>query len=172
MLLNELGSGDEEEEEVGEVDVDELSRKIATLEVMNDLDDSEDDWSDIPGTNENEEIVEEEGNVNACENDEEKLDVIVEKVENEIVEEVKEDEVSETATVPTSQLENTQEKESEKGEMSSSSIPPPPPTPTLCLADLFPSTVSLTRSPSLVPDDLNTRMFMLSQQLTSDTPGK
>lgn len=170
MLLDQLDSGDEEEEEEEEVDVEELSRKIATLEVMNDLDDSEDDWNDIPGTNENEKIVEEEEKVVIEEEQEEDNEMVVEVVENEVVREVMEEGAFEiaTETPAISQIESNQEKVG----LPSNITPSPTPTPTLRLADLFSSTVSLTRSPSLVPDELNTRMFMLSQQLSSDTPGK
>ena len=40
----------------------------------------------------------------------------------------------------------------------------------LKLSDLISETVSLTRSPSQIPDELNTRLFMLNQQINSDTP--
>ena len=40
----------------------------------------------------------------------------------------------------------------------------------LKLSDLISDTVSLTRSSSQIPDELNTRLFMLNQQINSDTP--
>lgn len=40
----------------------------------------------------------------------------------------------------------------------------------LKLSDLISDTVSLTRSPSQIPDELNTRLFMLNQQINSETP--
>lgn len=44
-------------------------------------------------------------------------------------------------------------------------------SPVLTLSDLFSDTASLTRTSSEVPEEENTRLFLLNQQLTSDHPG-
>ena len=46
-----------------------------------------------------------------------------------------------------------------------------PNSPVLTLSDLFSDTASLTRTSSEVPEEENTRLFLLNQQLTSDHPG-
>lgn len=46
-----------------------------------------------------------------------------------------------------------------------------PNSPVLTLSDLFSDTASLTRTSSEVPEEVNTRLFLLNQQLTSDHPG-
>lgn len=146
MLLDQIDSESSEEG----VDVDELSRKIAKLEILNDLDESDDDWNDIPATNQA------DGNP-------------VVFAEEEDSWEGEEDLNGESSG----------EEEEEEVKQIDDNMPPSPTSPVIAhsprhslqLAHLLSDTVSLTRSSSQIPDELSTRLFMLSQQLTSDTPG-
>lgn len=45
------------------------------------------------------------------------------------------------------------------------------PSPVITLSDLFSDTASLSRTSLTVPEEANTRLFLLSQQLASDHPG-
>ena len=149
MLLDQIDSESSEEG----MDVDELSRKIAKLEILNDLDESDEDWNDIPATNHADvnpvAFTEEEDSWESGEDPNEESNGDEEKEETEVAEQT-DDNVLPTPTSPA---------------ITHS------PRHSLQLAHLLSDTVSLTRSSSQIPDELNTRLFMLSQQLTSDIPG-
>lgn len=58
---------------------------------------------------------------------------------------------------------NTGDKQAETSEKTLS--------PVITLSDLFSDTASLSRTSLTVPEEANTRLFLLSQQLASDHPG-
>ena len=158
-------------ESTGET-VEEISRQIENCDVLNELDDSTDVGNSSISVEKSgiDQIVESatEPSESAVEQVSESVitpdaDLVSEQMAEPIPEPVAEPatELHESAAEPTVEpvAEPTPEKESTPRSLSH-----------LKLSDLISDTVSLTRSSSQIPDELNTRLFMLNQQINSDTP--
>ena len=170
-------------ESTGET-VEEISRQIENCDVLNELDDSTDVGNSSISVEKSgiDQIVESatEPSESAVEQVSESVitpdaDLVSEPMAEPITEPVAEPatELHESAAEPT--VEPVAEPTNESAvEPIAQPVPEKESTPRslshLKLSDLISDTVSLTRSSSQIPDELNTRLFMLNQQINSDTP--
>lgn len=170
-------------ESTGET-VEEISRQIENCDVLNELDDSTDVANSSISVEKSgiDQIVESatEPSESAVEQVSESVitpdaDLVSEQMAEPIPEPVAEPatELHESAAEPT--VEPVAEPTNESAvEPIAQPVPEKESTPRslshLKLSDLISDTVSLTRSSSQIPDELNTRLFMLNQQINSDTP--
>lgn len=139
----------------GDIDVEELSRTLESMEIMNTLD-QEEERNEIETISEKV-PVEEEQPVEAV--DQTTVEEQPDKAENQDTEEGQPDkevdQATEDVTVEEKPLEEPQSTQ---------------PTQ-FTLIDLFSETNTLSRSSALIPEEYNTRLFMLNQQLSSPQPG-
>lgn len=171
-------------ESTGET-VEEISRQIENCDVLNELDDSTDVANSSISVEKSgiDQIVESatEPSESAVEQVSESVitpdaDLVSEQMAEPIPEPVAEPATElhhESAAEPT--VEPVAEPTNESAvEPIAQPVPEKESTPRslshLKLSDLISDTVSLTRSSSQIPDELNTRLFMLNQQINSDTP--
>ena len=175
-------------ESTGET-VEEISRQIENCDVLNELDDSMDVVNSSISADKSgiEQIVDSatEPSESAVEQASESViipdaDLVSEQMAEPIPEpvadpatELNHEPATEPAVEPATEPVAEPTNESTVGPIAQP-VPEKESTPRslshLKLSDLISDTVSLTRSPSQIPDELNTRLFMLNQQINSDTP--
>lgn len=167
-------------ESTGET-VEEISRQIENCDVLNELDDS----TDVANSSIS---VEKSGIDQIVESATEPSESAVEQVSESVITpdaDLVSEQMAEPIPEPATELnhesaaEPTVEPVAEPTNESAvepiaQPVPEKESTPRslshLKLSDLISDTVSLTRSLSQIPDELNTRLFMLNQQINSDTP--
>ena len=146
-----------EEDDNEPVDLEEIDRQLNANPVINQLNGLE-----LSGVGDKSQ----EGVSSVIEDSVEKRSEDVEKSED--VEE-KDNAVEKTNEIITEQTEEVKPAVAEENETTKTDKQLN--SPVLTLSDLFSDTASLTRTSSEVPEEENTRLFLLNQQLTSDHPG-
>ena len=146
-----------EEDDNEPVDLEEIDRQLNANPVINQLNGLE-----LSGVGDKSQ----EGVSSVIEDSVEKRSEDVEKSED--VEE-KDNAVEKTNEIITEQTEEVKPAVAEENETTKTDKQLN--SPVLPLSDLFSDTASLTRTSSEVPEEENTRLFLLNQQLTSDHPG-
>ena len=164
--MNETKDDDDNEP----VDLEEIDRQLNANPVINQLnglelsgvkEKSEEGVSSVieDSVEKRSEDVEKSEDVKEKDNAAEEKDS-AEKKDNTI------EKTNETITEQTEEVKPAVAEENEKAKTDKQ-----PNSPVLTLSDLFSDTASLTRTSSEVPEEENTRLFLLNQQLTSDHPG-
>ena len=140
------------------MDLDEINRQLKENPILHDLGISESDEDDSAQKKESADSAKES-------------EVSTEPVQSNAIAESMEQK-TEVNEVPASDATdktqeggdaNTGDKQAETSEKTLS--------PVITLSDLFSDTASLSRTSLTVPEEANTRLFLLSQQLASDHPG-
>lgn len=164
--MNETKDDDDNEP----VDLEEIDRQLNANPVINQLNGLE-----LSGVKEKSEegvssVIED--SVEKRSEDVEKSEDVKEKdnaAEEKDSAEKKDNTIEKTNETITEQTEEVKQEVTEENEKAKTDKQPN--SPVLTLSDLFSDTASLTRTSSEVPEEVNTRLFLLNQQLTSDHPG-
>ena len=164
--MNETKDDDDNEP----VDLEEIDRQLNANPVINQLNGLE-----LSGVKEKSEegvssVIED--SVEKRSEDVEKSEDVKEKdnaAEEKDSAEKKDNTIEKTNETITEQTEEVKQEVTEENEKAKTDKQPN--SPVLTLSDLFSDTASLTRTSSEVPEEENTRLFLLNQQLTSDHPG-
>lgn len=147
-----------EEDDNEPVDLEEIDRQLNANPVINQLNGLE-----LSGVGDKSQ----EGVSSVIEDSVEKRSEDVEEKDNAVEE--KDNAVEKTNEIITEQTEEVKPAVAEENETTKTDKQLN--SPVLTLSDLFSDTASLTRTSSEVPEEENTRLFLLNQQLTSDHPG-